>query len=149
VVVARPSIGAGLRPGLTALRERDVPALRGDVLAGLTVAAYLVPQVLAYAAVAGLAPITGLWAATGALAVYAVLGSSRQLSVGPESTTALMTAIAVAPLAAGDPHGTRRSRQCSPSWSVASVSSAGSRGWASWPICSPDPCWSATSPGSP
>ncbi|MBS1696315.1 MAG: sulfate permease [Actinobacteria bacterium] len=77
--------------------------LRGDVLAGLTVAAYLVPQVMAYATVAGLPPVAGLWAALVPLAVYAVLGSSRQLSVGPESTTALMTATALAPLAAGDP----------------------------------------------
>ena len=81
--------------------ERDW--LRGDVLAGVTVAAYLVPQVMAYATVAGLAPVVGLWAALVPLAVYAVLGSSRQLSVGPESTTALMTATALAPLAAGDP----------------------------------------------
>ena len=77
--------------------------LRGDLLAGVTVAAYLVPQVMAYATVAGLPPVVGLWAALAPLAVYAVLGSSRQLSVGPESTTALMTATALAPLAAGDP----------------------------------------------
>ena len=77
--------------------------LRGDVMAGVTVAAYLVPQVMAYATVAGLEPVVGLWAALVPLAVYAVLGSSRQLSVGPESTTALMTATALAPLAAGDP----------------------------------------------
>ena len=72
-------------------------------MAGITVAAYLVPQVMAYATVAGLEPVVGLWAALVPLAVYAVLGSSRQLSVGPESTTALMTATALAPLAAGDP----------------------------------------------
>ena len=95
-------VAAGLRPGLAALRRRDLPAVRGDVLAGVTVAAYLVPQVLAYAEVAGLAAIAGLWTAVAALGAYAVLGSSRQLSVGPESTTAIMTAIAVAPLAAGD-----------------------------------------------
>lgn len=47
--------------------------------------------------------MVGLRAITGSLLVYAVLGSSRQLSVGPESTTALMTAVAIAPLAAGDP----------------------------------------------
>ena len=69
----------------------------------MTVAAYLVPQVMAYATVAGLPPVVGLWAALAPLAVYAVLGSSRQLSVGPESTTALMTATALAPLAVGDP----------------------------------------------
>ena len=95
-------VAAGLRPGLAALRRRDLPAVRGDVLAGVTVAAYLVPQVLAYAEVAGLAAVTGLWTAVAALGVYAVLGSSRQLSVGPESTTAIMTAVAIAPLAAGD-----------------------------------------------
>ncbi|GAA4039070.1 SulP family inorganic anion transporter [Nonomuraea soli] len=77
--------------------------LRGDLLAGLTVAAYLVPQVMAYATVAGLPPVAGLWAALAPLALYALLGSSSRLSVGPESTTALMTAVAVAPLAAGDP----------------------------------------------
>ena len=95
-------VAAGLRPGLAALRRRDLPAVRGDVLAGVTVAAYLVPQVLAYAEVAGLAAVTGLWTAVAALGAYAVFGSSRQLSVGPESTTAIMTAVALAPLAAGD-----------------------------------------------
>ncbi|MFJ7587516.1 SulP family inorganic anion transporter [Streptomyces sp. NPDC097617] len=75
----------------------------GDVLAGITVAAYLVPQVMAYAGVAGLPPVAGLWAALPGLILYALIGSSRLLSVGPESTTALMTAVAVGPLAAGDP----------------------------------------------
>ncbi|MGW3323729.1 SulP family inorganic anion transporter [Streptomyces virginiae] len=77
--------------------------LRGDVLAGITVAAYLVPQVMAYAGVAGLPSVVGLWAALPAMVLYALSGSSRLLSVGPESTTALMTAVAVGPLAAGDP----------------------------------------------
>jgi MFS superfamily sulfate permease-like transporter len=53
---------------------------------------------MAYAEVAGLPPVVGLWAIVGPLLVYAVLGSSRQLSVGPESTTALMTASVVARL---------------------------------------------------
>jgi len=85
-------------PGIHVLRHYRRAWLRGDVVAGCTVAAYLVPQVMAYAEVAGLPPVTGLWAALGPLLVYAVLGSSRQLSVGPESTTALMTASAVAAL---------------------------------------------------
>lgn len=93
----------GLAPGIDALRRRRWPALRGDLLGGLTVAAYLVPQVLAYAVVAGLPPVAGLWAAAAALVVYPLLGSSRLLSIGPESTTALLTAVAIAPLAAGDP----------------------------------------------
>ena len=92
-----------LLPGLVQLRRYERGWLRGDVLAGLTVAAYLVPQVMAYAEIAGLAPVAGLWAITGSLLVYAFVGSSRQLSVGPESTTALMTASAVGPLALGDP----------------------------------------------
>ncbi len=58
---------------------------------------------MAYAGVAGLPPVAGLWAILPALVLYAVLGSSRLLSVGPESTTALMTATVIAPLAAGDP----------------------------------------------
>jgi SulP family sulfate permease len=74
-------------------------ALRGDVVAGITVAAYLVPQVLAYSGLARVPPAAGLWAAFVALAVYFVVGSSPQLSVGPESTTALMTGAALATLA--------------------------------------------------
>jgi SulP family sulfate permease len=73
--------------------------LRGDLLAGVTVTAYLIPQVMAYAEVAGLPAVAGLWASVGALLAYAVLGSSSQLSVGPESTTALMTAAAIGAVA--------------------------------------------------
>lgn len=92
-----------LLPGLSVLRGYRRAWLRGDLLAGLTVAAYLVPQVMAYATVAGLPPVAGLWSILAPLALYALLGSSRQLSIGPESTTALMTATAIAPLATGDP----------------------------------------------
>ena len=91
-----------LLPATSLVRRYRRDWLRGDVLAGLTVAAYLVPQVMAYAGVAGLPPVAGLWAAVPSLAGYALLGSSRQLSVGPESTTALMSAAAIAPLARGD-----------------------------------------------
>ena len=66
---------------------------------------------MAYAELAGLPAVTGLWAVIGAMTVYALLGSSRQLSVGPESTTALMTATALAPLANGDPAALRRARR--------------------------------------
>ncbi|EUA72129.1 putative sulfate transporter [Mycobacteroides abscessus subsp. bolletii 1513] len=90
-------------PGFGLLSDYQRTWLRGDVLAGITVAAYLVPQVMAYAALAGLPPVSGLWASLAPLVIYAFLGSSRQLSVGPESTTALMTATVLAPLASGDP----------------------------------------------
>ncbi|MEU9409687.1 sulfate permease [Streptomyces sp. NPDC048281] len=92
-----------LVPGLVSLLGYRRAWLKGDLLAGVTVAAYLVPQVMAYAGVAGLPPVAGLWAILPALALYTVFGSSRLLSVGPESTTALMTATVVAPLATGDP----------------------------------------------
>ena len=92
-----------LLPGVWRLRHYQRGWLRGDVIAGVTVAAYLVPQVMAYAEVAGLPAIVGLWAVVAPLAVYAILGSSNQLSVGPESTTALMTAAAVGAMVAGNP----------------------------------------------
>lgn len=95
-----PLTVAGLLPGLTVLRHYDRGWLRGDVLAGVTVAAYLVPQVMAYAQIAGLPPVAGLVAVVGPTLGYLLLGSSRQLSVGPESTTALMTATALAALGA-------------------------------------------------
>jgi len=90
-------------PGLVTLRGYQRSWLRGDLIAGVTVAAYLIPQVMAYAGVAGLPPVAGLWAAIPALLCYAVLGTSRLVSLGPESTTALMTAVAIGPLAAGNP----------------------------------------------
>jgi high affinity sulfate transporter 1 len=72
--------------------------LRGDILAGLTVAAYLIPQCMAYGELAGVEPVVGLWAILPPMIIYSLLGSSPQLSVGPESTTAVMTAAAIAPL---------------------------------------------------
>lgn len=85
-------------PGLGILLGYDRAWLRGDLIAGVTVAAYLVPQVMAYAEIIGLPPVTGLWAVLAPMAVYAILGNSRQLSIGPESTTALMTAAGIAAL---------------------------------------------------
>jgi high affinity sulfate transporter 1 len=90
-------------PGVAVLAGYRREWLRGDLLAGVAVVAYLIPQVMAYSGIAGLPPQAGLWACLGSLTIYALLGSSRQLSVGPESTTALLTATAIAPLALGDP----------------------------------------------
>jgi MFS superfamily sulfate permease-like transporter len=97
--VTRGDVGAGppgawrLAPGAYRLLHYERAWVRPDVLAGIGVAAYLVPQVMAYAEVAGLPPIAGPWAISVALLGYALVGSSRQLSVGPESTTALLTAV--------------------------------------------------------
>ncbi len=73
--------------------------LRGDLVAGLTVWAVLVPEALAYASIAGVSPVVGLYAAPGALVLYAAFGSSRHLVTGPMAATAALSAAAVADLA--------------------------------------------------
>ncbi len=61
-------------------------------------AAYAIPQCMAYGDLAGVEPVVGLWTLVPAALVYALFGSSSQLSLGPESTTAVMTAAAIAPM---------------------------------------------------
>jgi SulP family sulfate permease len=75
--------------------------LPGDLIAGLTVWAVLVPEALAYASIAGVSPVVGLYAAPGALLLYAALGSSRHLVTGPMSATAALSAATVATLVTG------------------------------------------------
>jgi sulfate permease, SulP family len=97
--------------GASTLRS-TIPALRWlpswrvglgrNVIAALAVWAVLVPQSMAYASLAGVPPINGLYAAIAALLVYALLGTSRQLNVGPSSGVAVLSAAAIAPLAVGD-----------------------------------------------
>ena len=65
--------------------------MRPDLVAGLTVWAVLVPEALAYATIAGVSPVIGLYAAPPALAFYALFGSSRHLVVGPMSATAALS----------------------------------------------------------
>jgi SulP family sulfate permease len=72
--------------------------LRGDLAAGLTIGAMLVPQAMAYALLAGLPPVVGLYAATIPVIAYALFGSSGQLAVGPVAIVSLLTATALAPL---------------------------------------------------
>jgi sulfate permease, SulP family len=81
------------------LHGYERPWLRGDLIAGLTVWAILVPQALAYASIARVSPVVGLYAAPGALLLYAALGSSRVLIVGPMAATAALSAATVADLA--------------------------------------------------
>ena len=71
-----------------------------DARAGLTVWAVVVPQSLAYATLAGVPSVHGLYAAIGALLAYALFGTCRDLNMGAESTVAIMTAATVAPLVA-------------------------------------------------
>jgi SulP family sulfate permease len=81
------------------LHGYDRKWLRGDLVAGLTVWAVLVPEALAYASIAGVSPVVGLYAAPGALLLYAAFGSSRHLIVGPMSATAALSAATVSSVA--------------------------------------------------
>jgi sulfate permease, SulP family len=76
--------------------------LTKDLIAGLTVWAVLVPESLAYATIAGVSPVIGLYAAPAALILYAAFGSSRHLVTGPMAATAALSAAAVADLATDD-----------------------------------------------
>lgn len=82
---------------LPELSDRSV--LRADLLAGITVALVLIPQSMAYAALAGLPPYYGLYAAFLPPIVAALFGSSRQLATGPVAVVSLLTAAALEPLA--------------------------------------------------
>jgi high affinity sulfate transporter 1 len=90
-------------PLLGTLRSYERAWLRGDLAAGATVFAVLIPSALAYGELAGLEPIAGIYAAVGAMLGYALFGSSRQAMLGPDASLPLMVVAAVAPLAAGDP----------------------------------------------
>lgn len=89
--------------GFTNLRHYERGHVRGDLVGGITVLAYLVPQVMAYSTLAGIPAQVGLWVVVLALVAYFFVGTSRLLSAGPESTTALLTAATLAPFAVGDP----------------------------------------------
>ncbi len=88
-----------LLPVLDWGRSYDRRDLRPDVVAGLTVGAMLVPQAMAYALLAGLPPEVGLYASIVPVLVYAVLGTSRQLAVGPVAIVSLLTASALGEIA--------------------------------------------------
>src|SRR4051794_6498878 len=92
-----------LLPGVADLRNYSPGWLRPDLLAGLAVWAVLVPQGLAYGELAGLSPVTGLYTALGALVLYGLVGSSRYLHVGPESSVSIVTAAYVGGLVTGAP----------------------------------------------
>lgn len=92
-----------LVPATVWLRTYGRDDLTADLKAGATVGVLVIPQAMAYAALAGVPPIAGLYAAMVSLVVYAVFGTSRFISVGPVAIDSLLTAVAVAPLADGDP----------------------------------------------
>lgn len=92
----------GVFPPLTWLAEYRLSWLRYDTIAGVTLAAYAIPVSLAYAGLAGLPPQVGIYGYLLGGLGYALMGSSRQLAVGPTSAISLMIASSVGALAGGD-----------------------------------------------
>ncbi len=90
-------------PGLAQLTHYPPGALRGDVLAALSVCVVMIPSVLAYAELAGVRPEAGLYAALASMIVYALFAPNRRIIVGPDTTIALLAGSVIAPLALGDP----------------------------------------------
>src|SRR6186997_3228733 len=92
-------------PGVRAARTYQRPWLRSDLVAGLVLAAILVPQGMAYAELAGLPAVTGLYTTIGCLVGYAIFGPSRVLVLGPDSSVSPLILAATLPLvgASNDP----------------------------------------------
>ena len=89
-------------PGIVTARHYRREWLWPDLRAGLVVTALLIPAGMGYAQVAGLPPETGLYATIVPLIVYAIVGPSRILVLGPDSALAPIIAAAILPLALGD-----------------------------------------------
>lgn len=94
---------ARLLPGVDVARRYERAWLRSDLIAGASLVAVAIPAGMAYAGAAGLPPVTGLYATIVPLLVYALVGPSRVLVLGPDSSLAPMIGAAVLPLALGDP----------------------------------------------
>jgi sulfate permease, SulP family len=89
-------------PGLALIKGFSPALLSTELVVAVTVFAVLVPSAMAYGDLAGVTPVAGLYVALGAMVMYALFGTSKQVVMGPEATAAIMTAAAVAPLAGGD-----------------------------------------------
>src|SRR6266571_4835315 len=90
-------------PPMTWLRAYEPKWPAGDLVAGVTLAAYAVPVSLAYAGLAGLPPQVGLYGYLLGGLGYALFGSSRHLAIGPTSAISLLVGASVATMAGGDP----------------------------------------------
>ena len=90
-------------PGLVALSSYRISWLPKDIAAGLSVAAIALPVGIAYADLAGVPPVIGMYSAIFPLFAYALFGSSRQLMTGPDAATCIIVAAALGPMAGGDP----------------------------------------------
>ena len=85
-------------PFLSWIRTYNRSLLFGDLIAGITVGIMLVPQGMAYAMIAGMPPIYGLYAALVPPFIYALTGTSRQLGVGPVAMDSLLVAAGIGTL---------------------------------------------------
>jgi high affinity sulfate transporter 1 len=90
-------------PGLGVMERYQRSWWRDDLIAGVALTAILIPAGIGYAQVSGLPPVTGLYATIVPLLVYAVVGPSRILVLGPDSSLAPIVGASILPLAAGDP----------------------------------------------
>ncbi len=90
-------------PGLACFAPYPRDAWRGDLTAGFAVCIVMIPSVLAYAELVGVAPERGLYAALGAMAGFALFSTTRIVINGPDTTIALLAGSVIAPLAGGDP----------------------------------------------
>ncbi len=88
-------------PGISMVRSYKREWLRFDLVAGIVLAAILVPQGLAYAELAGLPAVTGLYTTIACLVAYALMGPSRVLVLGPDSSVSPLIFAAIIPLVAG------------------------------------------------
>ena len=89
-------------PGINVVRTYQRKWAPKDIMAGLVLTTLLVPQGMAYAELAGLPPITGLYTTVACLVAYAIFGPSPYLILGPDSSLGPMIAAVILPLAAGD-----------------------------------------------
>ncbi|MBZ9570181.1 SulP family inorganic anion transporter [Methanobrevibacter sp. TMH8] len=93
----------GLFPILKWAKEYNKDFLRFDIIAGITVGAITIPEVIAYSSLAGLPPEAGLYAALAALFVYFIFGTSNQLSVGPTSALSILVGSTIGTLSIANP----------------------------------------------
>lgn len=127
-------------PVAAELRAYGAGKARGDLIAGLTVAALAIPSAMAYAELAGLTAVAGLYALLLPTVAYALLGSSRQLIVGPEGSISALVGASVLGLAAGGAQMPPSSRPCWRCWWAHASSWRASCVWAGSPITSPGRC---------
>src|SRR5512141_537037 len=101
MAAAAPTERPGHRfPVMQGVLPLDTSRIPGDVIAGVTLAALGIPEVMGYTTIAGMPVITGLYTIVIPIAVFALLGSSRHLVVGADSATAAIMAAGLAGMAA-------------------------------------------------